>query len=694
MSKVDDPDFKAYLIREVENLCDADPSLVAQYITALVGSGEPPDALRSSLDEKLRDFFGNQTTPFIDRLLVQLGYGSNDPSHQQGEDESSSRRRVSDYSDDEDDDDRNFKHRRQRSDVEDEGHASRGDDRQYKRRLPDSQYGYGSNKQPRSEDYRGSRSAYNNNNVSSSTNNGNIPLGPAAMYTGQQAYENRARQSRPYRSRPLCRDYNEKGFCMRGDMCPYDHGADRIVVDDNAPFNGAFQNTPPPMGAPMPPSAPGGPFFGMPNNFDVYDPERATLPGNQGANMGFDMAPGVMMGGEGMPPNPAGIGGGRGARGFGNRGRGRGRGRGGRPGYFPSNRQNDNTNLVVENIPDEHCDIAKVNEFFKKFGTLTNISVQGHLHKALLQYATHAEASAAYNSPDPIFDNRFVKVYWQKDQQPQQQVPQQSQPNVEEAGQAEAPHHPKEPVKTEPTPEEVAAKAAEFNKLMEEKQKKHQERMKTILELQKQKEQLLQAQIAEQKRLMGKLTNNPNMSRAEKTELLAALKKIAADIDVSKAPTPATESTDGGESSEDLKLKLAKLEAEAASLGIIPQSSRGGRGGRGGFFGRGGWAGRGRGGGTPPQRYSLDNRPTKIVIKQVPVELRDDLRKHFENFGQVTEYENKDQDILVKYAARFEAEKAMAAGSNFSGTNLQMAWYTEPSPAPAPAPAPAVAPAQ
>lgn len=367
---------------------------------------------------------------------------------------------------------------------------------------------------------------------------------------------------------------------MRGDMCPYDHGADRIVVDDNAPFNGPFQNTPPPMGAPMPPSAPGGPFFGMPNNFgkcarenigagkgahamiDVYDPERATLPGNQGGNVGFDMAPGMMMGGEGMPPNPAAGGGGRGTRGFGGRGRGRGRGRGGRPGYFPSNRQNDNTNLVVENIPDEHCDIAKVNEFFKKFGTLTNISVQGHLHKALLQYATHAEASAAYNSPDPIFDNRFVKVYWQKDQQPQQQAPQPSQPTTDDAGQTGAPPLAKEPHKTEPTPEEVAAKAAEFNKLMEEKQKKHQERMKTILELQKQKEQLLQAQIAEQKRLMGKLTSNPNMSRAEKTELLAALKKIAADIDVSKAPAPSAESTEGSDASEDLKLKLAKLEAE------------------------------------------------------------------------------------------------------------------------------------
>ena len=33
-------------------------------------------------------------------------------------------------------------------------------------------------------------------------------------------------------AKPRCRDYDEKGFCMRGDMCPYDHGADPVVVDD------------------------------------------------------------------------------------------------------------------------------------------------------------------------------------------------------------------------------------------------------------------------------------------------------------------------------------------------------------------------------------------------------------------------------------------------------------------------------
>ncbi|XP_076835877.1 RNA-binding protein 27 isoform X2 [Brachyhypopomus gauderio] len=29
-----------------------------------------------------------------------------------------------------------------------------------------------------------------------------------------------------------CRDYDEKGFCVRGDLCPFDHGNDPLIVDD------------------------------------------------------------------------------------------------------------------------------------------------------------------------------------------------------------------------------------------------------------------------------------------------------------------------------------------------------------------------------------------------------------------------------------------------------------------------------
>lgn len=32
--------------------------------------------------------------------------------------------------------------------------------------------------------------------------------------------------------RQRCRDFEERGFCLRGDMCPMEHGVNRIVVED------------------------------------------------------------------------------------------------------------------------------------------------------------------------------------------------------------------------------------------------------------------------------------------------------------------------------------------------------------------------------------------------------------------------------------------------------------------------------
>lgn len=53
-----------------------------------------------------------------------------------------------------------------------------------------------------------------------------------------------------------CRDYDEKGFCVRGDLCLFDHGNDPLVVDDvNLPSMIPFPPPPvlPPPGMPMPP---------------------------------------------------------------------------------------------------------------------------------------------------------------------------------------------------------------------------------------------------------------------------------------------------------------------------------------------------------------------------------------------------------------------------------------------------------
>jgi hypothetical protein len=277
------------------------------------------------------------------------------------------------------------------------------------------------------------------------------------------------------------------------------------------------------------------------------------------------------------------------------RGRGGGGGgmRGGRGGYGYNDRYNANrqprqhqgTTLVIDNIPPEHCQMTTINDYFKKFGSITNISLQPH--KALVSFNTREEAEAAHQSPDAIFDNRFVKVYWHKDNtgDSSQTGGNSSNNNTggfrhantnNEDGSTSEQNDRQKPTDTpapsshaqtnEPDPAMVAAKAAELQRLKDEKLKKRQEHMQGILELQKQKEQLLQRQIDQQKQLLAKLSDK-SLTLAQKEELLTSLKKIAADIDQSKsvpAPTVSTAAPDN-DASDFLKEKLARLQAEVSS---------------------------------------------------------------------------------------------------------------------------------
>ncbi|CEP09278.1 hypothetical protein [Parasitella parasitica] len=660
-------DLESFVSKEVASLCDADPVVLAQYIIALIGNEERNDALKANLESKLNEFFDDQTIPFIDRLFAKInGSNSSNDLVAASSSNNTSKERFPDFSDEEDDGDRNFKHRRQRSNSPEE-HSSRS----YSKRRYDDDNGNSNSKYPRYDDRRSNPSAGYNRN------------GRGALRGGSRNGSGMSRGQ----NKPQCRDYNEKGFCMRGDMCPFDHGVDRIIVDEgaNSPFpGGPFPNNGmPPMGRGVPGQPP---FFGMPGVPDAYDPERSGLMANpEMGSFGGMMPPSS---GDMMNMMRGGM-----------RGRGRGRGRGGSQGNYQRHQHQNmnplNTTLNVEKIPVENCHISTINDFFAKFGTITNISVQPHAQKAIIQYSTRAEAEAAYNSPDAIFDNRFVKVYWSKEDpsNPSNTTSTDKPANVVAA----APQTPVAPKVNEPDPELVAARAAEIAHAREEKQKKHQEQMKHILEIQKRRESQLQQQIDEQKRLLTRLTNSAGMTQTEKAELLKALKNIQSDIDTSKsaaateaaqtkvAATAAASSTEhanthvkeGEETTEELKKKLARLEVEAANLGIHSSGS-GFRGGRGGYYGRGRGSWPRARGGMAPRPMSLDNRPTKISVKDIPESSNDtELRQHFQQFGNVTFFEQKDSEALIQYAQRFEAEKAMAVGANYPKGSLQLDWVSQ-----------------
>ncbi|KAI8809230.1 hypothetical protein BJ742DRAFT_771363 [Cladochytrium replicatum] len=562
--------------------------------------------------------------------------------------------------------------------------------------------------------------------------------------------------------RPRCRDYDEKGYCLRGDMCMYDHGVDRIVVDDVPGMAGVGQFDITPGRAMILPQPrtfqPIGPMNAAPNAFgqpatppqEGYDPERATFspqrmmnpmnggPTISGAGSGMitgggfqnmrdptqipiENQGGFQLGGfaDGMQ---GGIRGGRG--GF------RGRGRGGTGGFRQQNPQYRNNNsLVVENIPPEFCRIDKINDFFKKFGVIVNISVQPLESRAIIQFTTNNEARAALSSPDPIFENRFVKVYWHKPEANQDGTFAESGASGSVVGMSagQRPAVQTGTPETDPTQSTALGTGGNIAQTLVQPDKRaEQERIRKRLELQKQRQSLIEKYLQQQRELTAKLKNKQTMTVEQVkslTLLLTAVQKKLQQLfeeqkaDAAKAVPAAvpvitgpiipsqnvfeekererldreldflhkindTAGQDGTNEEVDpaLKAQLDALKSEALSLGIDPAAvlsspaTTVGRGrGRGSWLARGGYAY-----GSQPRSFRLDNRTTKILVKDVGPITQDILKSNFENFGEVESVsEAEANSYVVSMKTRKDAEKALVVGIAGLSATAQLTWYTD-----------------
>lgn len=459
-------------------------------------------------------------------------------------------------------------------------------------------------------------------------------------------------QARPRRNQRVpkgwCRDYHsmysdygltlDTGVCSRGSSCKFQHSDDSIMAP--------FPDAPFPMpGMPfMPPPFPMGPDGQMP-------PELAQMmpPPEQMAEFMQHMA---AMSGQMMPP-------------FMSRGRGRGRGRGGSmrggiQGHAPVARSQDT--LVVENIPPEYLNLVQVNDYFKRFGTITNIQMDEAGKKATVTYATPAEANEAHKNPDVIFGNRFVKVYFQRIERPPP-----SKPNyMTDKGSN---------VYLAP---ELRSAAPARPSIDDEKRR--------VLELRKKRESLVHMQLAEQKALLEKLESK-DLTPQGRSSIMSMLQKLSAEIkaatdSLKKDLSPEAMNTDGA-TTEELQAKLASLRSEAASLGLdasghpAPGSFRGAPRGRGM---RGAMSYRGRGRGAFNRSMTLDNRTTKVGVSGLPESYdMDKLREHMQSFGECTSIEPEGDQVVVTYKTRASGERAMrASGSVPEASEASFQWVEAP----------------
>ncbi|KAI8089805.1 uncharacterized protein BX664DRAFT_141916 [Halteromyces radiatus] len=476
--------LKDFLCKLVATESDADPTVLADFMIALLQSDASRDVLYKRCVEELSVFLEEKTDAIVERVFKAIDNGTYMPKDTQPETtpaivetkstatpttENSSKSKLhygEDDEEDDEDDDTNFKRRSNKANTSETVITS-------------------STSTTTTTAQKRSFSTDNDTDTGrlNKLQRQHPSTGPGSSLTEQNGGTYPGTSQRPpiRKSRKRCFDYDEKGYCMRGDFCPYQHGEDHLVVE----------------------AAEGTTMESLSNN-------SSNLQGRIGGGP-------MRIKGRGMNRNAGGPG-----------------GRGGSTNNikrseevpYTSRYTPYSTRIVVENIPPEHCNIDAVTTFFGKFGKLVNLSVQADASRAFLQYATHQEAMAAYQSPAVIFNNRFVKVFWKKMDEEEERKEYLEQQRLA----------------SQPDPEAVKAKAAQLAKEREEKQKKQQEHLKKVLEFQKQKQQLMERQIEEHKKLMERLEQAPPGSK-EREDIMSAATHLSDLIKSNQRTTTATSSS-------------------------------------------------------------------------------------------------------------------------------------------------------
>ncbi|KAM3955589.1 zinc finger protein swm [Aphomia sociella] len=526
----------------------------------------------------------------------------------------------------------------------------------------------------------------------------------------------------PYKRR--CRDFDEKGYCMRGDLCQWDHGSDPVVLEDAALTRVLTVPPPVPEYNPLTPDIWGGMPAGFaPAGFHPHPmhphphPPRELIPiprirheppvvGNVAPRMpppkrNFD----YNRLGAPRPPLPANA---------------------------------ANCSLEVKKVPRGMNDITHLNNHFSKFGKIVNIQVcyEGDPEAALITFSTPTEANIAYKSTEAVLNNRFIKVFWHNPENKQENS--QGNHQVNKLADRQNPQHSishnkvfinRENIKaTADIKQQAEKQTKEITNGQEPKKEapKPMEKFKTVSDMYQRARELLEKQLQQQRCLIERLESG-NVTAQQKPALVEAIssgqqaieklnkeigsygKMLAhmkdesvarslsrlqlAQANVKKPKTKEeaqreildaeldmfTKQQEGQDVTELVK-KIAELRRQM-SVQFPPvrrQQSRGGRFNTATRFTRNAAA--------APKLFSLnqsvDHRPRALLISGFEADELDAVVTHFSQFGPVC---HKDvnlavPELVLQYRARAHAEQAALHGRHYSERTLSVTWMANPKP--------------
>ncbi|XP_065646403.1 RNA-binding protein 26 isoform X2 [Hydra vulgaris] len=356
------------------------------------------------------------------------------------------------------------------------------------------------------------------------------------------------------------------------------------------------------------------------------------------------------------------------------------------------------TVLEIRKIPSNLNNIVKISEHFQKFGVITKIQTpfDNDQQAALVEFATYQQANSAYNSPEAILGNRFIKMFWHNPNRQQKNNNQQAVKNTS-SQEVAVEQKTQKPKKVASSNELVYRNPKTDPNFINQEKKKELEKLK--MDLAKKKQFHYEELLEKQKGILKKLQDGKSLTKEQRERLLKTFKhcdvtvqrlkkeilddsqmKQKSSVQYSKDPNKEILDREidiynghlGGDELEEAKHALILLKKQ---IGFNPR----GRGfpktrGRGASL----WhRGRGRGG---FKNNILDNRPKQLLVTGFAADEKESVISHFAAFSQMDRIEETTPDkLILTFPTRQSAETAATRGMKFNGKQLILSWfYSQP----------------
>jgi len=439
--QIKDPErFKTWLTAVLGPICEADPAALAKYIFALLKRDRPINELQKFLQSQLEEFLNNDTEGFTVLLVETLrneSYLIDDPVEikcdiavtSSGEKSDTGEKQTIDKPIIKDDEKprsrsrslvlsrsprtKDVKFTRSKRYRRDDHTSDEDEERESYRK-----YRY----HGRSWSPRRSKSPKFKRRFRSPKNRSRSQSGSPVKKPKEDIFaEFKKSEGIEKKTLGRCVDFDEKGYCMKGDLCVYDHGKDPVVL---ATGNGvlSFQNAGASFTNPLTPTFPVPIVQNVPVPVPVqpYPPaqnQRMYYPSTEGSYW-------VRGSGEQkfskqkreLVSVPTGE--------VQNRFKRK---------NFKKEENNSNNNkkpkfdyrrlgpkvssneVQLKNVPENLNNISSLNNSFMKFGKITNIQTSSENKEATITFSASHEAQKAYQNIETVFGTLPITANWFSD---------------------------------------------------------------------------------------------------------------------------------------------------------------------------------------------------------------------------------------------------------------------------------------